>query len=199
MHVHDNIFQCFPKLLRHNWVSDVHTIHTFMRCMMAALSPWAAALCRPSRGWLPVTGWERKVSSAIIVAAGLNALIPAGSSNLLQFLNRKVLQCNTIHPVRMSPENTHKLMGFYRGFNTRHFTLVHSLGCIGLKLRSGSGQGHKLHNKVTGLSDVNFYIRNAWQPSALITCTCTFSNMEKIYPCSWFNIIAITCFQFFSL
>ncbi len=32
----------------------------------------------------------------------------------------------TPYSARMSPENTHKLMGFYmEGFNTRRYTLVH--------------------------------------------------------------------------
>ncbi len=45
------------------------------------------------------------------------------------------------YSVRMSPENTHKLMGFlYGGFNTRHYSLVHGfcffkvfpIGCTGI-------------------------------------------------------------------
>ena len=40
-------------------VSHSSPTHTFIRCMMPALSPWAAALCKPS-GWWPPYVWRVK-------------------------------------------------------------------------------------------------------------------------------------------
>ncbi len=57
------------------------------------------------------------------------------------YLHTRGIEHYTPYSARRSPENTHKLIGFYKeGFNTRRYTLVHgfcffklfSIGCVGL-------------------------------------------------------------------